>query len=207
MKKNNLFEEFKGKTVLQIGVLGDFKNYLRPGMIEQWEFYKICKISKKAIAIDILKEGIDAMKIKGFNNIVNANAENFNLNETFDIIYAGDVIEHLNNIGDFLECCKKHMRKNSRLIITTPNPYSIEMILRGIIGKTYGGICYDHTFFLHKRNMEMLAKRFKMQVSTNYFSLPDKRNLVHKLMSFILKTLCIINNQWNQSYLFELKLD
>lgn len=42
-------------------------------------------------------------------------------NSSFDIIYAGEVIEHLYNPDSFLEQMNKALKKNSYLIITTPN--------------------------------------------------------------------------------------
>ncbi len=42
-------------------------------------------------------------------------------NNSFDIIYAGEIIEHLYNPDNFLEKCYKILKKDGKIIITTPN--------------------------------------------------------------------------------------
>jgi len=58
-----------------------------------------------------------------------ANAEEFRISETFDTIFAGDVIEHLSNIGQFLEGARTMMHRDTDLIIVTPNPYGLRSII------------------------------------------------------------------------------
>ena len=58
-----------------------------------------------------------------------------NLNRKFDVIFAGELIEHLANHKKFLEVCIKHLKKDGLLILTTPNPYFfgrfLDIIKRG----------------------------------------------------------------------------
>ncbi len=43
--------------------------------------------------------------------------------EKFDLIHAGDVIEHITNAGGFLQFVKRHLKPGGRVIISTPNPF------------------------------------------------------------------------------------
>lgn len=49
------------------------------------------------------------------------NFESLQLERTFQVIVAGDVIEHVYNPGMFLHNCRKHLETDGRLVITTPN--------------------------------------------------------------------------------------
>ncbi len=42
-------------------------------------------------------------------------------NEFFDIIFLGDIIEHVNSPHDFINECKRILKKNGLIVISTPN--------------------------------------------------------------------------------------
>jgi hypothetical protein len=69
------------------------------------------------------------------------------LSVTFDVIVAGDIIEHLNNIGNFLHCLKRHMTPETDLILTTPNPFDVERFIVCLIRNAVG-VNPDHTVWL-----------------------------------------------------------
>jgi SAM-dependent methyltransferase len=48
----------------------------------------------------------------------------FDLKEKFDVIIAGELIEHIENSGIFLENVKKHLNKGGIFFISTPNATS-----------------------------------------------------------------------------------
>jgi len=47
----------------------------------------------------------------------------------FDTVTAGELIEHINNVGNFLTECNRVLRTGGELIISTPNPYYISEII------------------------------------------------------------------------------
>lgn len=50
------------------------------------------------------------------------------INKKFDIIIAGEIIEHLESPINFVKYCKSLLKKNGRLIITTPNATGLQYI-------------------------------------------------------------------------------
>jgi 2-polyprenyl-3-methyl-5-hydroxy-6-metoxy-1,4-benzoquinol methylase len=56
---------------------------------------------------------------------VAADAEAFSLPERFEVIFAGDVIEHLSNPGAFLTRCRAHLAPGGVFLITTPNAFNL----------------------------------------------------------------------------------
>lgn len=92
------------------------------------------------------------------------NAEDFCLPETFDTIFAGDVIEHLSNPGRFLEQARKMMHATSNLVIVTPNPYGF----RSLVGFFRGfepPIHPEHTMLIPISGMGELASRYGLRLS------------------------------------------
>lgn len=55
------------------------------------------------------------------SGILAGNMESHDLGRRFDVIVAGDVIEHVDNQGLFLRNVREHLKDDGRLIITTPN--------------------------------------------------------------------------------------
>ena len=49
--------------------------------------------------------------------------------KTFDTVIAGELIEHIENPSLFLKECRRIMKNNGTLLITTPNPYFLPLIL------------------------------------------------------------------------------
>lgn len=113
--------QVRGKDVLDVGPCG-FTWKPDPEWIRrEWIHAIIKENAKSVLGIDISKKGIEWARRFGYNDIIYGNAENFSLGRKFDVIFAGELIEHLSNPGLFLRCAKKHLRKGGKLVLTTPN--------------------------------------------------------------------------------------
>jgi len=104
--------------------------------------------------------------------------------EKFDTIVAGEVIEHLNSPFNFLRECKRILKPDGRLIITTPNMTSITYVLgivKNIDKKHYHCHAWNMDFFdalvdragfkiIHKELFNNLAERdYLLDWFTNIF--------------------------------------
>lgn len=85
-------------------------------------FRQVCNLNANCLGVDIDEEGIEMLKSQGFN-VKAADVVTMNLDEEFDTIVAGEIIEHLPNVGQFLENMRRHLAANGTLVITTPNPF------------------------------------------------------------------------------------
>jgi len=117
------------KDVLDIGSTGQTDTY------SLWSFYDECN-PKTLTGIDIEeltnenKLRFNLAKINLDKRIIVGDMETYDFNETFDVIIAGDIIEHVSNQGLFLNNIKKHLRNNGKLIITTPNAKWLTVFLK-----------------------------------------------------------------------------
>lgn len=55
--------------------------------------------------------------------------------EGYDVVIAGEIIEHLVDPDSFLQNVRRHLRKDGRLILTTPNVASLGRRLMLLVGK------------------------------------------------------------------------
>lgn len=109
----------KGRRVLDVGVV---QHSVAAFDFDTWLHREIVQSSSSCLGLDIDIDGVDELKRRGFN-VIQGDAQDFKLGETFDIITAGDLIEHLHNFGGFLSSCKEHLREDGVVAISTPNVF------------------------------------------------------------------------------------
>lgn len=128
-----------------------------------WLHEELTKRFSKVVGIDILKKEIHELKKQGYD-VRHANAENFGLNEKFDTIVAGELIEHLSNPGKFLDVCWNHLKEEGKLILTTPNPFWIEYSIRKIFRRELY-VNPEHTAWYDESVLTALAERHLFEVT------------------------------------------
>lgn len=85
-----------------------------------------------------------------------ASAESFDLGvERFDLVFAGDLIEHLPNPGLFLGRAASHLSLGGRLIITTPSAFNLFNLFEKI-GKREPTVNPDHTCYFNEKTLRQL---------------------------------------------------
>jgi SAM-dependent methyltransferase len=109
------------KRVLDIGVASHATRYiLDPG----WRHGKIRAVAARCVGIDILEPLVRDLREQGYDvRCVDATSD-ADLSERFDLVFAGDVIEHVDNAVALLRFAKRHLDPGGRLLVTTPNPFS-----------------------------------------------------------------------------------
>lgn len=113
--------------------------------------------AKEVYGIDIdYDESVIPVSERG--NYKKAPAEDFSFDKKFDVIFAGDLIEHLVNPGLFLDNVKKHLHAGGRLILTTPNTYNL-FNLAGKITRPEPITNPDHTFYFNRTTIRVLLQK------------------------------------------------
>ena len=132
--------------------------------------FELGKIATELYGFDFDQEGIDVLSEAGVGNLYRADLEKLeevNLNQTFDVIIAGEMIEHLSNPGLFLRGIKRFMNKDTDLVITTINAYSgMRFLIYGLRGK--GGenepVHPDHVAYYSYKTLNLVLQREKLYV-------------------------------------------
>ncbi len=130
-----------------------------------------CPYNPKKVPFDIIKKyaksyvGLD-IRESDDEKIVQGDAETTNLNKKFDVIVAGDIIEHLSNQGLFLDNMARHLKQKGILIISTPNIKS-----RWIFSPTNK----EHTFWHSKQTFIQVVKRHGYKVKDFYYYFGNKK--------------------------------
>ncbi|MCM2285284.1 MAG: methyltransferase domain-containing protein [Desulfobacula sp.] len=141
-----------------------------PRTIERWNrrtllHKKLCDhaeiIGSSVIGIDIDDTAISFLQLKMPDEIIlNVDAHNlskyFENDQRFDLIIAGDVIEHLPNPGLFLQSCNSVLSHNGRILITTTNAFNIVRFLKSFL--FHEAVHNEHTaYYSHKTISRLIS--------------------------------------------------
>lgn len=138
--------------------------------------------------LDISAEGVELMQEMGFDNIIYANAEDVTSNslkeQSFDIVLAAEVIEHVDNPGLFLESLRSFMSENSELVITTTNATSFRQSIHALLREEK--VHTDHNYYFSYRTIKQLVEKFGMDCREIYYYQEQAPNGIGKFGDRIL---------------------
>lgn len=187
-KKDYLIQKCTGKKVLDLGCIEHdlFKTKMRE---DRWIHSHLKNVSSEIIGVDILTEYIEELNNQGYN-IVYGNVEKLSevneiKNKQFDVIIAGDLIEHLFNAGLFLDSVSEFMHEKTELILTTPNCFSTRFIIpyvfRGEIVRE------DHTCWYSKKTLSQLLEMKNFHVTEFHYRSELKLNGIRPVLRNIFR--------------------
>jgi SAM-dependent methyltransferase len=158
-----------GRKVLHLGCT----NYpytraaIDSDMLLHFELEKICS---DLWGIDADEAGIDILMEQGSKQIVRGDLERLghtDLVGSFDVIVAGEIIEHLNNPGLFLKGIRRFMGTDSVLLLTTINAYcAMRFFYYGARGKKGKAepVHPDHVSYYSYSTLKLLLERHDLSV-------------------------------------------
>ncbi len=173
-------------VVLDVGFWGQGVQEGNP----QWPHTLLRRAAKEVYGVDI-----DMSKsFASDRRYLKASAEDFDFPAKFDVIFAGDIIEHLSNPGLFLASCKKHLSPGGRLLITTPNAFNLFNLAEKLT-KCEPTVNADHTCYFNSKTLRKLLEKNGMEATEVNFlyslgcghteSLKKKfLNILYRLLSF-----------------------
>ena len=118
-------EHVDGKRVLGVGCVDHDLDKEGGG---DWLHRLIRQRAAHLVGLDMEESAVRELNELGYR-IVCGNAESTDLGETFDVVVAGELIEHVDNPGSFLRNMRRHLIPGGELIMTTPNPFYPKRLL------------------------------------------------------------------------------
>jgi SAM-dependent methyltransferase len=110
----------RGRRVLDIGVVSHSTRYFEQA---GWRHGRIRDAAAYCLGLDILAPLVEDLRRRGFNvRCVDATSD-ADLQERFEVVFAGDVIEHVDNAVALLRFGGRHLAAGGRMYVTTPNPF------------------------------------------------------------------------------------
>lgn len=159
-------EKCKGKRVLDLGCIRHSADFaLRD---PNWLHKKIKLVASEVVGVDYLSDEIRKLNACEYNIIFGDVTKPLDVEGQFDVIIAGDLIEHLINFSGFFENCKRLLNANGILIISTPNPFYAELFHFLIFKKTFL-INPEHVCWIDPQALSQLAERFGFYIEEAHY--------------------------------------
>ncbi len=171
----------EGKSVLDLGVVQHQAGRYHKG---SWLHRAIQKHSAKCLGVDIDSEGVRFLRRQGFN-VIEMDAQNLVLDDQYDVVVAGDIVEHLDNLQGLLCSVKRHLKRQGVFVISTPNPFWWKTWLMVLI-KGSSMAHEQHTCWFCERTLAQLLLREGFAVQQiKYRSIYDLTSIFHRLTKLI----------------------
>ncbi len=176
-----------GKNVLDIGC-ADYPMTEEKARNGDLLYTNLYEVAAKVTGVDYSREGVEVLRSLGYENLIVGDAENLaalELDESFDVIVAGELIEHLMNVGKFFEGVRSRMTADTSLILSVPNAHAAKRFLRILFGSEL--VNKDHAYYFSQANIELLCERHSLRIDECYYYLAGASGLIKKALFMPLK--------------------
>ena len=154
-----IFSYVRGKEVLDLGSTTNKK--------EMFDVMK--RLAKNIIGVDLRKSD-DSQILEG-------DVETVDLKRKFELIVAGEIIEHLNNTGKFLDNMRRHLKDDGQLLITTPNVKSVAYLF--FKGNP------EHTCWYCRNTLRQVLERHGFRVKKILLYVQKKKNPIYDGLRYL----------------------
>jgi 2-polyprenyl-3-methyl-5-hydroxy-6-metoxy-1,4-benzoquinol methylase len=117
--QEHLAERVRGARVLDLGCV---QHDISAVYSDTWLHQHLVQAARSVVGVDLLADHVSAMRARGYV-AVTADVCHLDLGERFDVVVAGELIEHLDDPGSMLTRARAHLEPGGRLLVTTPNVY------------------------------------------------------------------------------------
>jgi SAM-dependent methyltransferase len=167
-KEDFILKISPGMTVLHLGCVGftDLDGEERVRSAKQSLHWKLSQCAD-VVGVDRSGHVVEELRrFAIFDNVVCGDVERLDdlaIDQKFDIVVAGDIIEHLSNPGRMLDGIQRFCTVDTRIVITTPNAFGAPNFLRHSAGKFREGA--EHVMSFNEQNLTTLLRRHGYTVS------------------------------------------
>lgn len=150
-----------GKTVLDVGCV---EHSAANAANDTWIHKAISEVAEHTVGVDYLEEDVRKLVELGYNIICADVTKRIPLEETFDVIIVGNLIEHITNFDAFFENIHRLLAPGGRCFISTANPfYSEQYYYSAFKGDII--VNPEHTCWICPYTLSQIVERYSLAVS------------------------------------------
>lgn len=165
---------------------------------EHWPHRIIKKLTTNVYGVDI---EYDQSQLDHPDHYVKASAEDFDFDVSFDIIFAGDLIEHLSNPGLMLDACARNIKDDGVLMITTPNAFSLFTLAGKFSNSEDPMVNSDHTCYFNHKTLKKLLEKNNWEVVEQAYLYTLESAYKESLKKKFLNMLYYLFSKWTSKYI------
>ena len=150
----------RGRRVIDLGFVDEGQMRAKRGR-GAWLHEVVAAEAREAIGVDADEQGVERARELGFvahaADVEDRAALSALGLEPADVVLAGELLEHLDRPGDFLDAVQALLAPEGELVLTTPNAHALTNVLGGLAGREL--VNPDHVAWLSWRTLETLLAR------------------------------------------------
>jgi SAM-dependent methyltransferase len=164
----------EGKSVVDLGFV-DQSRMTSKQSLGTWLHESVTRAARSAVGIDSDPEGVELARELGYDAYVADCEDQRELAELglqpADVVVAGEIIEHLDQPGRFLEAVKVLLNEEGTLLITTPNACSMTNFVSGLMRREL--VNPDHVGWYSWHTLQTLLGRHGWALrDVSYYGFP-----------------------------------
>lgn len=171
-----ILEAARGKRVAHLGFVDELMaSKIASGV---WLHARLAQVARELVGLDSSEEGVAAARAEGYDaHVVDLQSEDavaaLGL-APFEVIVAGEIVEHLDAPGPFLRALLRLAGEDGLLVLTTPNAYRLLNFVAPLFGAEL--IHPDHTAWHSPQTLRTLLERSGWRVEdVVYYHNPSRR--------------------------------
>lgn len=150
----------RGRRVLDVGVVDHGTSTThRP----TWLHASIASEASHCLGVDILPDDVEELERAGYN-VRCCDITREALDEEFDLILCGEIIEHLGRPEELIAGARRALAPGGRIVITSPNPSYIGLVLLHWTGRSMDNV--DHVTLFSPSGLTELAERQGLRLAS-----------------------------------------
>ncbi len=157
------FQQYcRGRRVLDLGCVDHTASATH---WPTWLHGQLAEVAAEIVGVDVDEDGLAAMRAEGFDVIkadITRDTEELLERDPFDVVVAGELIEHLDAPIRLFRLAAQLLRPEGRLLISTPNPYALWRGRKGARRETWESA--DHVAYYPPTGIAELADRAGLEL-------------------------------------------
>jgi 2-polyprenyl-3-methyl-5-hydroxy-6-metoxy-1,4-benzoquinol methylase len=126
-----------------------------------WMHASVASVASEAVGVELNEALVRKATAKGYD-VVAGDAQTIDLGRTFDVVWAGELIEHLSCAGAFLDAARRHLEPDGLLVLTTPNAFAVSNFVYRIGGRAR--VNAEHACWYDETTLSQLLRRHGYEV-------------------------------------------
>ena len=170
------------KRVLDLGCVDHTADHDKS---PDWMHRRLIEYAGSVKGIDILQDEIETLAKRGYE-VEWGDAQSLVLDEKFDVVFAGEIVEHIANLEGFLKSVGANLKDDGVLIVSTPNVFSAIHVLFALFNKR--SCRDDHLCWFDRYTLSNLLQRHGFAVlDVRFVSTTTGREVVSAFRSHSVK--------------------
>ena len=126
-----------------------------------WMHASVAEVASEIVGVELDAKLAARARERGYD-VRAGDAQTLDLGRTFDVVWAGELIEHLSCAGAFLDGARRHLEPGGQLVLTTPNAFAISNFVYRIGGRPR--VNRGHTCWYDETTLTQLLQRHGYEV-------------------------------------------